>query len=164
MSPYHKNLNLKRSPWIRIVSKDIAVQSSEKSEWDGGGNRWGVVGKMGRESSRTSEGRPDNSERNRGRVANCSFATTFFKSIPISLRNVARRRRNRRMEKREMEMDREHAYITLSLSFSLLIYLSVPLPLLAKRHRFRVKRACSLWIIVDNCFYKVRLRCRVRKE
>lgn len=127
MSPYHKNLNLKRSPWIRIVSKDIAVQSSEKSEWDGGGNRWGVVGKMGRESSRTSEGRPDSSERNRGRVANCSFATTFFKSIPISLRNVARRRRNCRMEKREMEMDREHAYITLSLSLSLSssIYLSL---------------------------------------
>lgn len=59
-----------------------------------------------------------------GRVANCSFATAFFKSIPISLRNVARRPRNRRMEKREMEMDREHAYITLSLSLSLLSYLS----------------------------------------
>ena len=94
-----------------------------------------------------------------GRVANCSFATAFFKSIPISLRNVARRPRNRRMEKREMEMDREHAYITLSLSLSL-SFLIYPPPPLAKRHRFRVKRACSLWIIVDNCFYKVRLRCR----
>ena len=65
-----------------------------------------------------------------GRVANCSFATAFFKSIPISLRNVARRPRNRRMEKREMEMDREHAYITLSLSLSLSLspFLSILLP------------------------------------
>lgn len=29
----------------------------------------------------------------RGRVANCSFAAAFFKSIPISLRNAARRRK-----------------------------------------------------------------------